>query len=61
MSPTKKTITQIRQALRRDMRACSEGEIVTKTVHFSNEDVPRFLEKLSEYEKRSRDVRLTIK
>jgi hypothetical protein len=35
-----------------------KGEVFRKRIPFANDDVPRFLEKLSEFEKESQKVRI---
>jgi len=49
-----------RQALVSGMEKASEGkgEVFRKRIPFANDDVPRFLEKLSEFEKESQKVRI---
>jgi len=48
------------RALTKAAKACGY-KCITKTIPFQNDDVPRFLKKLHEFEKRSRKVCLIVK
>ena len=39
---------------------CSQGTI-TKVIRFTNDDVPEFLKRLTEFEERSRNIRVDVR
>ena len=50
-----------RENLLSRLRARAGKDIVEKTLSFQSVDVPTFLEKLKDFERRSREVVLTVK
>lgn len=61
MSEQKKTMTAgDSRKLASEMCAKSSG-VISRTVAFDNDDVPRFLENLRRFEEHSREVRIVVK
>ena len=50
-----------RKELLRRMSAPSTGGVVEKVVHFTNNDVPSYLEGLRQFEKESRETQIIVK
>lgn len=50
-----------RRALRQEVSKATSAASVTKTIQFRNEDVPRFLERLREFERESRKSKLLLR
>jgi len=50
-----------RKNLLNDLQAGAQNHVVEKKVRFHNDDVPTFLGRLKEFEKKSRTTVLTIK
>ncbi len=60
MSDKNKFFEQRRKALLAAMLAHTRGPVVKKGIPFRNDDVPRYLRKLDEYERQSRDANLVV-
>lgn len=60
MSKTTRSSEQNRKALLRRMSAHSRGRIIRRLVPFRNDDVPRYLRKLDEFERQSRKANLVV-
>jgi len=60
-SKAKYSIEASRQTLLADLKKKCKGTTVTKTIKFTNNDVPKYLEFLSEFEEKSRKISLMVK
>lgn len=56
MSKKSKTFEQRRKALLAAMLAHTRGPVIKKVLPFRNDDVPRYLRKLDEFERQSRNA-----
>ncbi len=55
------TFEQSRKALLIQMTSNTKGKAIEKIIHFTNDDVPKFLIDLDNFEKQSRKSRIVIK
>ena len=60
MSQRTSTFEQKRSKLLNAMSGGCNQKPVTKVIPFTNDDVPVFLEKLAEFEERSRKIRVVV-
>lgn len=60
MSKANKTFEQSRKALLARMSARSRQPEIKKVIRFRNDDVPRYLRKLDEFERLSRKANLVV-
>jgi len=58
MNVTQMTLEQsiILNAFQKALSKLADGSSITRTVHFNNDDVPRYLENLRRFEESSRNV-----
>jgi hypothetical protein len=63
MSEPRATMTfeQSRKNLLAQMSLKAKGKTEDKIIHFRNDDVPKFLEALNEFEKKSKNNRIIVK
>ncbi len=55
------TFEHSRKALLTQMTSNAKGKAIEKIIHFTNDDVPKFLRDLDQFEKQSRKSRLIVK
>jgi hypothetical protein len=55
------SFAESRKKLLNNLKAGTDDAIVEKKVNFRNDDVPTFLKRLKEFEKKSRSAVLTVK
>lgn len=61
MSKPIRSIDNDRKALMKEITSQDNSKVVTKTVPFQNNDVPNYLEKYNEYEKRCENIKFKLK
>ncbi len=57
----KMSFDESRKALLTQMSSKAKGKAQEKVIHFINDDVPKFLKDLDDFEKQSRKSRLIVK
>ena len=60
MSAKNKTFEQQQKALVAAMSAHARGQVIKKVIPFRNDDVPRYLRKLNEFERQSRNANRVV-
>lgn len=50
-----------RKELSNQLAACARSGVVERRVPFQNDDVPTFLERLKEFERKSRNAYITVR
>lgn len=58
---TTRSIKASRKILLDTMTAQSQGKCVTRAARFSNDDVPKYLTKLKEFERTSKKAKFVVK
>jgi hypothetical protein len=61
MAKVIKSIAAERKALLCDVSKRYGDELIDKTIPFRNDDIPKFLQELDKFEKRSRKTRIVVK
>ena len=60
MRARNKNFEQQQKALLAAMSAHARGQVIKKVIPFRNDDVPRYLRELNEFERQSRNANLVV-